>query len=172
MKKSILVLSVITFILMKSAGGQNRSNIWELGTHGLPIYPGYYIYFNQGIAGTNVVLRPMNFFCTDAGICDSTGQLLFYKNGVYIANRNHDSLLNTENFNPGYSTDFYDDQGLGWNQAAIALPFPGNPSEFIVFHVTGEQFFAWNQIQIQPLHLSYSVIDMNLDGGLGGIVAD
>jgi hypothetical protein len=129
-----------------------------------------YIDFNQGFADPGIVYRQMNFFNTNASICDTSGQLLFYTNGVYIANRNHDSLMNCKDFNPGWSTDFYSDDGLGWSQAAIVIPKPGFDDQYLIFHVTGEEFFAYGQTQVQPLHLSYSEIHMNLDGGLGGIV--
>lgn len=149
---------------------QNRANIWELCTHSTPAYPGYHIDFNQGFADTVVTYRPMNFFNADACICDSTGQLLFYTNGIYIENRIHDSLLNTQDFNPGFVTDLYNSEGSGIPQAVIVLPYPGKKNEYIVFHVSGEYFLAYGQYQVQPLHLNYSVIDINLDGGLGGII--
>lgn len=41
---------------------------------------------------------------------------------------------------------------------------------YYIFHITGEDFIANNTYEVQPLHLSYSVVDMNLDIGLGGII--
>lgn len=119
---------------------------------------------------TNSIYRVMSFFVTNASICDTSGNLLFYSNGLTIGNRNHDTLENSENFNPGWATDFYEPIGMGNCQGVLILPDPGDEKRYYVFHESGESFIAYNMYQVQPLHLSYSVIDMNLDGGMGGVV--
>ncbi len=67
----------------------------------------YQINFNSGMADTLSVYHSMNFASTNAGICDTGGQILFYSNGQFIINRNFDSLLNSNNFNPGSATNYY-----------------------------------------------------------------
>jgi len=119
---------------------------------------------------TSNVYRPLQFFDTDASICDTSGNLLFYSNGLTIGNRNHDTLENAVDFNPGWATTFYEPDGLAACQGVLILPDPESSQRYYVFHETGEQLIAHNTYEVQPLHLSYSVIDMNLDGGLGGIV--
>lgn len=125
--------------------------------------------FNSGVADTFTVYRDLGFFITNAGICDTNGQLLFYSNGDYIANRTHGRLLNATFFNPTITGDTT--YGLNGVQTVLILPRPSHPDQYIVFHVNGENFVANNQSELQPLQLWYSKVDMNLDGGLGGIVA-
>lgn len=112
----------------------------------------------------------MSFYNTNASICDTNGNLLFYSNGLTIGNRNYDTLYNAVNFNPGWATDFNEPDGMSTCQGVLFLPDPGDYQRYYVFHETGESFFAHGANQVQPLHLNYSVIDLNLDGGLGGII--
>jgi hypothetical protein len=168
MKKLFLVSSLISFSF--SIWAQNRDNIWQLSYE--PFVPDCGLDFSAGAADTFSVFRDLNFFNTNASICDSAGDLLFYTNGHWIANANHDSLYNANHFNPGWATDtFYaDGDGLGFVQAAIALPDPGNTKRYYLFYVNSEYFKGVpNYFDVAPFHLSYSIIDMQMDGGLGGI---
>jgi hypothetical protein len=149
---------------------QNRTNVWELSYQFLPGYPTSEMKYLNGYMDTSSVLRKMAFFVTNTSICDTGGNLIFYTNGLIIENRNYDTLENAVNFNPGWATDFYEYGGMGTCQGILILPDPGNHMRYYVFHESGESFFAYNTYQVQPLHLSYSVVDMNLDGGLGGVV--
>lgn len=133
-------------------------------------FPKCGIDFNSGNPDTFSLVRPMSFFINNSSICDTTGQLLFYTNGIYVANSNHDTLLNGQNFNPGWETNDNSNTGSSTPQGAIVLPKPGYPNNYLIIHVSGEEFTSHGQLQIQPTHLSYSEVDMNLDNGLGGIV--
>ena len=168
MVKRIAILFFVVFA--EFAQAQNRANIWQLGDNpsNMPD-PSMYIDFNSGSAVADTVIRAMSFFNTNASICDTTGQLLFYTNGVYIANRNHDSLLNTVNFNPGYWTDFYGNDGMGIPQGALIIAIPGSYNLYGIFTVSGEYGDFYGKTYA-PLYLSYSEVDMNLDSGLGGII--
>lgn len=166
MQKNLLIIACLIFV--SDLKGQNWDNLWQLGTNPSNIaQTNYYIDFSSGIADADTLVRKMSFFNTNASICDTSGKLLFYSNGVYISNRNHDSLLNCHNFNPGYWTDFYDD-GLGIPQGALILDVPGSLSNYGVFSVSGEYGNFYGKT-FMPLSLNYSEVDMNLDGGLGGI---
>lgn len=163
---------ILKFIfVLSNAYCQIQSSIWQLGTNPSmgSNYPSFGIDFNQGFADTFTVYRPMSIFITDASICDTTGQLLFYTNGVYIANRNHDTILNCNNFNPGYSTDFYDEQGLGHTQAAMAIPKPASATDYFIFHTSAENLVYRNIAGTYPIHLSCSEVNMTADNGLGGL---
>ena len=166
--KNTLAIFLILFIDQYSHA-QNRANIWELSYSDTIAIPNSQINFNSGKADTSSVYRPMAFWNTDASICDSNGNLLFYTNGLYIGNKKFDTLLNSVNFNPGWATTFYEPYGLAACQGAFIIPFPGHSNQYYIFYITGEEFFGNNQTQLQPFHLSYSLIDMALDNGLGGI---
>ena len=115
---------------------------------------------------TNSILSATPMFFTNASICDTTGELLFYSNGITISNRNHDTLQNSIDFNPGWETDYSEPEGLLSCQAVLVLPYPNHDKEYFVFHESGEIFGP----QVHPFQLRYSIIDMNIDGGLGGII--
>ncbi len=148
---------------------QKENNIWMMSNQ-LP-NQNCGIDFNSGIADTFSLLRNMNFFLLDASICDTSGMLLFYTNGQYIANRNHDTLLNSVNFNPGWLTDYYSPYGMGLPQGAFVIPRPDHYGQYYVFHESGEIVSVSGSFVSQPVNLSYSLVDMSLDGGLGGIVS-
>ncbi len=170
MKRVLVILFLIS--INRYSNAQNRSNVWELSYNDTLAYPNCGINFNSGKADTFTVYRTMAFFNTDASICDSNGNLLFYTNGVYISNKNNDTLFNSSNFDTGWATAYYGSEGLGFDQGEFIIPFPEHQSDYYLFYITGEQIYRQGQYAIQPLHLSYSVVDMNLDNGLGGVVAD
>jgi len=165
MKKILALMVMVSSV----AGAQNRTNVWEL-SYTFGTAPKCELNYVNGIMDTNSVYRVMSFTDANASICDTAGNLLFYSNGLTVGNRNYDTLQNAVNFNPGGATDNYEPNGLGICQPLLILPDPGNSERYYLFHESGEYFMAYNTNELQPLHLSYSVIDMNLDGGLGGIV--
>ncbi|MBK6640348.1 MAG: hypothetical protein IPG39_03510 [Bacteroidetes bacterium] len=163
----------IAFIILignTSAFTQNRNNAWMIGYNYTQQYPDIGISFQTGNFDTFSVYRNMQFFLTDASICDTTGNLLFYTNGIYLANKNHDSLMNTQDFNPGYETDYYGDIGLGQCQGAIILPVPDALDKYYCFSTSSEIITTNAGIDAEALELRYSMIDMTLDNGLGGII--
>jgi hypothetical protein len=160
------VLLVVSFCL----AAQNRTNVWELCYPWSPTSTKCELRYSNGAMDTSSVYRVMSFVNTNASICDTAGNLLFYTNGIAIGNSNYDTLQNSVDFNPGTLTDFNDPQGMTSCQGALILPDPGNSERYYVFHESGEGFIVSNIFQVQPLHLSYSVVDMTLDGGLGGII--
>ena len=163
-------LGVVLLILISGIlEGQNRLNIWEL-SHVFQMAPKCELRYLNGVMDTIAITRTMSFFNADASICDTNGNLLFYTNGLTIGNRNYDTLLNALNFNPGSATDYYEPDGLGICQPVLIIPVPGNQQRYYLFHESGEFFTAYSTLELQPFHLSYSVIDLNLDGGLGGII--
>lgn len=170
MKRTFLIFFILH--LCSRAFSQNHDNIWQLSRQFIADDCG--LDFTFGVPDTFSIFRDLNFFNTNASICDSSGNLLFYTNGHWIANANHDSLYHADHFNPGWATDtFYTDgDGIGCVQCAIALPDPGNEQQYYLIHSSFERFFTQkgNWWDNQPYDLSYSLIDMQLDNGLGGIV--
>ena len=84
-----------------------------------------------------------------ASISDSLGNLLFYTNCSKVWNSNHELLLD------GVLYDTLLDPHQSTTQGALILPAPGR--DFLYY-------------LINPA--VYSLIDMRLDGGLGGVVSE
>ena len=159
-KALIICLPIVSF-------GQRENNIWMMGNYQPNLNSG--IDFNSGSPDTFSVLRNLDFYLLNASICDTTGMLLFYTNGQYVANRIHDTLLNSVNFNPGYLTNYYSPYGMGLPQGAFVIPRPDHYGQYYLFHESGELVSVSGRVASQPVKLSCSLIDMSLDGGLGGI---
>ncbi len=85
-----------------------------------------------------------------ASISDQQGNLLFYTDGINVYNSIHDTMPNGQGLlgNPSST------------QSAIIVPRPGISSQYFIFTVSTD-------IQVG---LSYSLVDMTLDGGLGDVV--
>ena len=175
MKKSIYVFLGILFILLQCASAQWRDREWQLSVSYYVVdstIPTNAATFTTTTIDTFSLIRPLSLRMTDAGICDTSGNLLFYTNAIAIANRNHDTLMNSQNFNPGYGTNYYSPYGFNLMQMALIIPHPDSANLYDIFHESFEVMNhpdspSWNIYQ--PTHLSYSIADMTLDGGLGGI---
>ena len=85
-----------------------------------------------------------------ATFCDTVGNLLFYTDGRTVWNRQHRVMLNGEGL-IGHPSS---------TESAIIVPCPLKPHIYYVFVVDAER---------GDNGLSYSLVDMTLDGGLGGI---
>ena len=81
-----------------------------------------------------------------------TGKLLFYTDGSTVYNKNNEVMLNGTGLNGHAST----------TQAAVIVPKPGSNSMYYIF--TADDVGG-------PDGLQYSEVDMDLDGGLGGITS-
>ena len=121
---------------------QGEANIWYFGQNaGLD--------FNSGapVALTNGQL------VTDEGcatISNSSGQLLFYTDGVTVYNKNHTIMVNGTGL-LGHSSSM---------QSATIVPKPGSSNLYYIFTTDAETL---------PNGFRYSVVDMDLDGGNGAV---
>ncbi len=87
-----------------------------------------------------------------ATISDSSGNLLFYTDGITVWNKNHAVMLNGNGL-MGHPSS---------SQSATIVPKPGSTNLYYIFTLDYE---------VHPNGFRYSVVDMNLDSGNGGIVA-
>lgn len=142
MKNSLIYL--VLFVSLQTVHSQREAAIWYFGERaGLD--------FNSGvpIALTDGALSTQEGCST---ISDANGNLLFYSNGVTVWNRNHQIMMNgTGLLGNDNST-----------QSALIVPRPQSPNIYYIFTVDVE----WGYYG-----MNYSEVDMNLDGGLGGITA-
>jgi len=150
MKQIFLSLSIVCCLNCSSQN--NEGNIWYFGDSAG-------INFNSGqpVAITDGALNSEE--CSSS-ICDSNGNLQLYAGsktitGINIAvfNKQHHLMLNGDSINGNYSI----------TQGALILPYPNNFNKYLLFSI--------GTIDSNPVnHLLFSIIDMNLDGGLGSVV--
>ena len=143
-KLNLVVLGILISIITYSQ--QNTANIWYFANHAG-------INFNTGIPlalidGQTDILEGC------ATICDENGNLLFYSDGVSIWNKNHQVMLNGSGLMGNTSA----------TQSAIITPYPLNDSLYYIFTVDAAENHVQNGLR-------YSIVDMNLDGGLGGVTS-
>jgi len=159
-----LLLPFLIIVFSFRSFSQGFTNIWQLG-YDNTTFPVSVVDFGSGQLIIDSIERPMNFASEEAIICDSAGELLFYTNGIYIANKNHDTMQNGSGLNPGPFTSDHSEFGLPIFQGALILPWPDSANKYILFHHTLDYSTALN-----PTILHSSTINMSLDGGLGGVV--
>lgn len=139
MKKFVLafILNLTTLIY-----SQQEANVWYFGNNaGLD--------FNSGspVALLNGQLDTQE---SCGSIADTSGQLLFYTDGMSVFNRNHVVMPNGSGL-LGQSSS---------SQSGTIVPAPGSTTLFYIFTTDREG---------HPNGFRYSVVDMSLNGGLGDV---
>ena len=163
MKKQNLFL-VLLFI-RATCFSQGIDKIWLLG-YGCcqgPYNP-MNLNFSSGSMVVSQVQRNMDFEETIGEISDSQNNLLFYSNGIYVANALDDTMQNGSDLNPSFFTTGYRTHGLTIPQGNLVIPVPEDSTMYYLFHGTIDDWATY-----ASLHFYYSLIDMTLNNGLGAV---
>ena len=120
---------------------QGEGNVWYFGENAG-------IDFNSGSAVA--ISGPILTSEGSAVICNSTGSVLFSTDGVTVFNSLNDPM----------GTGLFGN--ISTTQSAIIIPFPANNNMFYIFTADYEA---------HPHGICYSIVDMTLNGGLGGLVS-
>ncbi len=102
----------------------------------------------------------MSSFEGSASIADQNGNLLFYTNGEKIWNRNHQVMPN--------GSGLLGDEAAA--MPALIVPVIGNRNKYYVFTTDGSTTDPSNGPLGRFDGLHYSIVDMELNGGLGDVV--
>ncbi|PZF71584.1 T9SS type B sorting domain-containing protein [Taibaiella soli] len=158
MNKIIFILLLCVYTCSK-ANAQGEQNLWTFGNVG--------INFNTATPTT----YPNNLFPGyegSASICNAAGQMLFYTNGFWAWNRDHEIMPELTGGVGGYTSAISPTVGypplMPWSGTYATQPtaiagMPNNPNKYYIFSLaSGGQLY-------------YSVVDMSLNGGKGGIVS-
>lgn len=134
---------------------------------GVPGYANYVVRFNSGGGQVDTLDWGMRFESTVASYTDSTGKLLFVSNGCSVADGLGNILPNGEGLNPGEMHDWTCGKvGYVAPRGAMALPAPGKPGLYYLFHM-GVQYDPVRKQRYGPLYCS--AVDMNTNGGQGAV---
>ncbi len=136
----------IGILLFNITAAQNQANIWYFGNFaGLD--------FNSGVpVNTNEI--PASSGNAMSVMCDTNGDFMFCFNGNEIWNREGDFMPNGENL-------IGDERA---SMGALIVQQPGSDHLYYTFTV------GYKQAELIGMH--YSVVDMNLDGGLGDVTSE
>jgi hypothetical protein len=127
--------------------------------------------FNSGIGQYTLFNDTLYIFESNAGICDTNGQILFWTNGGAIFQSNRDSMLNGLLFHFPFSQS-YAQIGMITLQGALALPLPGSSNLYYCFHTSIDYISTAPMAYQLMTSIFYSVVDMSANGGLGEVVSN
>ncbi|MCB0550405.1 MAG: PKD domain-containing protein, partial [Phaeodactylibacter sp.] len=173
MKASIAVLALFCATLSQLYAQhifekEKRDYVWLIGNS--PLISGgndmTMLNFNSippGIISTDI---NMDFWHTNASVCDASGNLLFYTNGIEVRNFINDTLAT--GLAPTPLSEDWVGTGYGIVQGALILPLPESDSLFFIFHVDADwapHAGVWVQ------NLFCTKVDMSANNGLGTMLA-
>ncbi len=141
MKNKWTICLTILVLMFSIAHSQNETNNWYFGEHAG-------VAFNSGDPIALYNGASTSWGGGTACYSDTNGLIMFYTNGESIWNSLHQVMLNGDNIGGNMQA----------TQAAIILPLPQSNNIFYVFTVGSRN---------SPRGLKYTIVDMNLDGGLG-----
>jgi len=157
-----ILMSMAASMIFTTILAQKEGHIWHFGEGAVLDFTG-----TGPFIGTTSAIRT---FEGSASICDADGNLLFYTNG---GGRNPATTGQTPgsiwNRNNAVMYDMKGIEGGGFSaaQSALITPKPGEPRHYYVF--TMEEIESGN-IDPPSRGFSYFEVDMDQNGGLGGVV--
>jgi gliding motility-associated-like protein len=140
------VISVLLSGVVRTNVHAQRNNIWYFGDSA-----GISFNSRSPIALTN---SAMNQLEGSATMSDADGNLLFYTDGQSVWNAKHQKMPN--------GTGLWGDPSA--TQSALIIPKPGACGSYYIFTVPEVEAGGSGK------SLSYFVVDMNEDGGLGDVI--
>ena len=127
--------------------------------------------FNNRPFAPELRTKGLNFAQNNVSISNKDGELLLYSNGCAIANREHEVMIGGDGINTG---EFFDDF---WANGSCLGGYPGrqdmlilqDPSDEEGYYVIHKRLDRHSDGKFYPLSLSYSYVDLALEGGLGAV---
>ncbi len=174
MKKNILLCFIIFFSSFLFAQSEiKRTNHWFLGyesaSHNIDtLFGNSHIDFNKKPLKAKYKYLDMGFTDDVATISDTSGKLLFYTNGIYIADSTHQPMKNGKGLNPGISANQHPEDGYICPQGSIILPMPNSSKLFYIFHVSVIHNLTTGLISGERLY--YTLVDMSKNNGKGEVI--
>ena len=128
--------------------------------------------FNEGQVDQHLIESQFSFGSSNVTMSDDQGNLLFYTNGKKINNRNHETLKDSEDFNPNNYDEEYNvvTENYEEPQAILVLPMPGNETQYYIYYLAHEYRHPETLLPFVAADMYYSVIDMSLDNGNGALI--
>lgn len=169
----MLLPFALWFLTFTTMQGQYLNKIWYSGITGTPwdlndtLYTGGNIinFFVDTVAITRE-FRKMNFSESHTVKSNAIGEVDFYSNGMYIANKNNDTMVGGTDLNPGYYRDAWAADKIGYRlrDGIILVPDLNLPNHYRLFHK------CISDNVILPDQILTTLIDLDGDDGLGAVV--
>jgi gliding motility-associated-like protein len=156
--KKLLYLALLITVISATRSSAQFENVWVYGS-------GCGIDFNGGTP-TQIPTSIDGKGEANASVCDAQGQLLFYTTGYKVWDKNGNlmpggnGLINDPALPPLPGAG-WDDYTSSTTQGVMIVPMPDQPGKYYIFSLTS--------IETGSQRLYYSVVDMQLNGGLGDV---
>lgn len=144
MKIRYLLLFPLLLVFNFWASAQKENNVWAFSNW-------YGLDFN--ISPPPLIKTRISSFEASASICDASGNLLFYTNGLTVWDNTHTVMPNGLGLIGGMSA----------TQGAAIAPVFGHPNKYYIFSI--ENFNTGKSGYVR-----YSMVDMSLNGGKGDVL--
>lgn len=156
MLKKIISIITLFFITVSFVNAQKEQYNWLFGFNAGLMFGISIPYTATGVYGTANATLTLPYMRTGAmqtyegcfSTSDARGNLLFYSDGITIWNKNNQEMVTGLSGDPSSA------------QSGIILPYPNTPNKYIAVTLGKDN----------SNNLSYTVVDMSLNGGLGGTV--
>jgi hypothetical protein len=116
----------------------------------------------------------MNFDFTNTSYSDSDGNLLFYTNGIYIANSFNEMIENSDSLNAGWLQYDWDPsiQTNGYRIPEGVLIFPSitTPGQYLLIHSFIDSVPGSDGGNVYCSKIYATLVDMNLNNSHGGVL--
>ncbi|MCC6186491.1 MAG: hypothetical protein IT256_04995, partial [Chitinophagaceae bacterium] len=147
MKKLALLLFTFQFCSSLLSFGQNENNIWAFGS-------GNGIDFN--VSPPVVIGTAISSVEGAASVCDASGNLLFYSNGITVWDNTNTPMPN--------GSGLFGAPLRSATQGVAIAPVADSPNLYLLFSLE-------EQSTTKTGRFWYSVVDMSLNGGKGDVVS-
>ncbi len=149
-------LIVFVFLITYNLYGQKESYNWFFGVHAA-------ITFDTPNGEPELLEHSrLNSLEGVSAISDTSGNLLFYTDGVYVWNALHERMNKDTLLLGHYSS----------TQSALIVKLPGINSLYYIFTAdAGEYVDMIDSIKAENRGLCYTIVDASLNNGLGEIIA-
>lgn len=180
-KNSGGLLCIFFLLLRGSLFSQKQDYVWLSGygselredTGWNSIFGNNRIEFNDSNVTISYDSLGMGFTATNVSYCNQHGNLLFYSNGIYVANALDEKIENSDSLNPGYFQYKFDPsmQQVGYSiyNGLLALEHPGRENLFYLIHSFVDTIDENYTLACKNILLS--VLDMNDNAGHGKVIS-
>jgi len=160
----LIFLEVLTSVSL----AQKHDNVWfSAYKYQNPLPDGNFLDFSTSPLG--ITGRPILFESRGAqtAISDEKGNLLFYCNGIRIANAKHEIMMNGDSINWSEFASYQIQSGYALPSSMFALPGLSAKKFFLIY----QQAMPHPDLGLYIPSMLYSEIEMSEDGGDGAVVA-
>lgn len=167
--RTFLILC-IQLLFLYNTHAQKHDYNWVMGYEDFvnpdPEWGGLIMDFNTTPPSFHKVTTHLNFNAFGVSCSDSSGNLLFYSNGIRIYNKQHTLMENGDTINPGTLWGQWEFWGYASPAGGLCIPVPGKPKHYYMLH----HAFVYEPTIIGNIPLYYTLVDMNANNGLGKVL--